>query len=65
MIFLKSQELCVQVEILRHLAARCEFCEGREGRYRGYWGGGNGANFVDFKFETETEKLYNRIYLQM
>ncbi len=25
---------------------------------------GGGANFVDFKFEREREKLYNRIYLQ-
>jgi hypothetical protein len=25
---------------------------------------GGGANFVDFKFEREREKLHNRIYLQ-
>ena len=30
MIFVKSQELCVSVEILGHVAAICEFCEGGE-----------------------------------
>ena len=29
-IFVKSQELCVPVEIMGHLATRCEFCEGGE-----------------------------------